>query len=148
MLLKKMTDRLTANRSTKPVQGPSSPVQSSGDQPASAFNSSTTPSTPTQMSSTPSVSMSMSISSSKGAHSSLSTVATSSQTELRGSISTPRTSVSDWTNNHRKQEPMEVYEIPHALQLQVRRPKGSYRLSDFIIHRTLGTGSFGRVHLG
>ncbi|KAI0686701.1 kinase-like protein [Cytidiella melzeri] len=30
-------------------------------------------------------------------------------------------------------------------QQQVR--KHSYRLSDFIIHRTLGTGSFGRVHL-
>jgi serine/threonine protein kinase len=30
----------------------------------------------------------------------------------------------------------------------VRRPKGVYRLTDFIIQRTLGTGSFGRVHLG
>ncbi|TDL23111.1 kinase-like protein [Rickenella mellea] len=29
----------------------------------------------------------------------------------------------------------------------VKRPKGRYSLSDFIIHRTLGTGSFGRVHL-
>ena len=29
-----------------------------------------------------------------------------------------------------------------------KRPKGSYRLTDFIIQRTLGTGSFGRVHLG
>lgn len=28
------------------------------------------------------------------------------------------------------------------------RQKGSYRLEDFIIQRTLGTGSFGRVHLG
>lgn len=27
------------------------------------------------------------------------------------------------------------------------RPKASYRLADFIIHQTLGTGSFGRVHL-
>jgi len=27
------------------------------------------------------------------------------------------------------------------------RPKGTYRLADFIIQRTLGTGSFGRVHL-
>ena len=36
-------------------------------------------------------------------------------------------------------------------QLVVRapvRPKGAYRLADFIIQRTLGTGSFGRVHLG
>ena len=29
-----------------------------------------------------------------------------------------------------------------------QRPKGTYRLNDFLIHRTLGTGSFGRVHLG
>lgn len=28
------------------------------------------------------------------------------------------------------------------------RPKGAYRLADFLIQRTLGTGSFGRVHLG
>ncbi|KAG1793742.1 kinase-like domain-containing protein, partial [Suillus subaureus] len=28
-----------------------------------------------------------------------------------------------------------------------RGPKASYRLTDFIIQRTLGTGSFGRVHL-
>lgn len=29
-----------------------------------------------------------------------------------------------------------------------RRNNGSYKLSDFYFHRTLGTGSFGRVHLG
>lgn len=28
------------------------------------------------------------------------------------------------------------------------RPMGSYCLMDFHIHRTLGTGTFGRVHLG
>jgi len=28
-----------------------------------------------------------------------------------------------------------------------QRPKGNYKLTDFIIQRTLGTGSFGRVHL-
>ncbi|PPQ63752.1 hypothetical protein CVT24_004261 [Panaeolus cyanescens] len=55
----------------------------------------------------------------------------------RGSISTDRTSQS--------------HEEP-ALILQPRlrtpvRPKGTYRLSDFTIQRTLGTGSFGRVHL-
>jgi len=38
-----------------------------------------------------------------------------------------------------------ILELPPALQ--VRKPKTSYRLSDFIIQRTLGTGSFGRVHL-
>lgn len=32
--------------------------------------------------------------------------------------------------------------------VRARRPKAVYRLSDFIIQRTLGTGSFGRVHLG
>jgi len=29
-----------------------------------------------------------------------------------------------------------------------QRTTGRYSLNDFIIHRTLGTGSFGRVHLG
>ncbi|KAG6335822.1 hypothetical protein ID866_3258 [Astraeus odoratus] len=33
------------------------------------------------------------------------------------------------------------------LQRVTTRPKASYRLTDFIIHQTLGTGSFGRVHL-
>jgi hypothetical protein len=53
-----------------------------------------------------------------------------------------------------KEEPMEtqVEESPMQVeQLPVpkpRRPKGHYRLTDFIIQRTLGTGSFGRVHLG
>lgn len=34
------------------------------------------------------------------------------------------------------------------LQRVASRPKATYRLTDFIIHQTLGTGSFGRVHLG
>jgi serine/threonine protein kinase len=33
--------------------------------------------------------------------------------------------------------------LPHQ-----RRQKGTYRLADFYFQRTLGTGSFGRVHLG
>lgn len=33
------------------------------------------------------------------------------------------------------------------LQRVASRPKATYRLTDFIIHQTLGTGSFGRVHL-
>lgn len=35
--------------------------------------------------------------------------------------------------------------------IQIQNPQrttGRYSLNDFIIHRTLGTGSFGRVHLG
>lgn len=42
-------------------------------------------------------------------------------------------------------EPSKVALRAHAA---TGRPKGSYRLADFIIQRTLGTGSFGRVHLG
>jgi len=42
-----------------------------------------------------------------------------------------------------KSEAPIVVELPKP-----RRPKGHYRLSDFIMQRTLGTGSFGRVHLG
>ena len=29
-----------------------------------------------------------------------------------------------------------------------QRPKGRYSLNDFALMRTVGTGSFGRVHLG
>ena len=57
----------------------------------------------------------------------------------RGSMSTDRTSAS-----------MDDSEGMLPAQ-RVRKPirvKGIYRLSDFIIQRTLGTGSFGRVHLG
>lgn len=57
----------------------------------------------------------------------------------RGSISTDRTSAS-----------MEESEenVPTTRVRNPIRAKGIYRLSDFIIQRTLGTGSFGRVHLG
>ena len=48
----------------------------------------------------------------------------------------------DWVKEQSQMVPLQSDE------LQARRTKGSYRLSDFIIQRTLGTGSFGRVHLG
>lgn len=56
----------------------------------------------------------------------------------RGSMSTERTSASQDT-----QETTETRRVRLP-----QRPRGTYRLSDFIIQRTLGTGSFGRVHLG
>ncbi|TFY59649.1 hypothetical protein EVJ58_g5653 [Rhodofomes roseus] len=49
----------------------------------------------------------------------------------------------DWSN---REESMYVEDSIPAKFLPLR-PKGSYRLSDFIMQRTLGTGSFGRVHL-
>jgi hypothetical protein len=58
--------------------------------------------------------------------------------DYRGSVSTERTSAS--------QDTQEFIENRRVRLPQ--RPKGTYRLSDFIIQRTLGTGSFGRVHLG
>ena len=60
-------------------------------------------------------------------------------------MSTERTSVSAWSGKH--DEAMDVDSAP-TVPAEMRRPTGSYRLADFIIHRTLGTGSFGRVHLG
>lgn len=60
----------------------------------------------------------------------------------RGSISTQRTLSSEWTQQENNLE-AKTFSLP-----RVSRPKASYRLSDFIIQRTLGTGSFGRVHLG
>lgn len=61
-------------------------------------------------------------------------------TEHRASISTQRTSLSEWS---KREDSMEL--TRSALQ---RRPKAVYSIQDFVIHRTLGTGSFGRVHLG
>lgn len=71
----------------------------------------------------------------------------------RGSISTQATSMSEWSTDKRGfdvHSDMEVVEEerPHPRPKLVSRPRGVYRLSDFIIQRTLGTGSFGRVHLG
>ncbi|KAH9888397.1 kinase-like protein [Cubamyces lactineus] len=61
--------------------------------------------------------------------------------EHRASISTERTSLHEWVKSQSDAMQQDRSEI------EVRRSKGSYRLSDFIIQRTLGTGSFGRVHL-
>ncbi|KAJ7647818.1 kinase-like domain-containing protein [Roridomyces roridus] len=80
--------------------------------------------------------------------------AVSSYHDHRGSISTQATSMSEWSTDKRGfsglESDMEVVEeemqLP-ALPQQHNRPRGVYRLSDFIIQRTLGTGSFGRVHL-
>ncbi|KAL0570275.1 cAMP-dependent protein kinase catalytic subunit [Marasmius crinis-equi] len=60
----------------------------------------------------------------------------------RGSISTQRTSISDWSKRG------ESFDYADHVIQQTGSAKGTYRLSDFIIQRTLGTGSFGRVHLG
>lgn len=75
-----------------------------------------------------------------------------SSTGQRPSASTGRTSLSEWKGNGQKEgktDQMDVDAQPEPIvPLQARRPTGMYRLSDFIIQRTLGTGSFGRVHLG
>ena len=61
-------------------------------------------------------------------------------TEHRASISTQRTSLSEWS---KREDSMES-----TRSTLERRPKATYSIQDFVIHRTLGTGSFGRVHLG
>ncbi|KAF9012670.1 kinase-like domain-containing protein [Cyathus striatus] len=65
--------------------------------------------------------------------------------EHRASMSTYRTS-SEWS---KQDDSMEEYiEEPQTIiRRHPQRPKGTYKLADFIIQRTLGTGSFGRVHL-
>lgn len=45
------------------------------------------------------------------------------------------------------QSPQPQQQQQQPQQTQVRTTKGKYNLSDFDIQRTLGTGSFGRVHL-
>ncbi|KAH0588673.1 hypothetical protein H2248_004485 [Termitomyces sp. 'cryptogamus'] len=78
--------------------------------------------------------------------SSYSSSSVASQSDYRGSISTMRTSISRWSGK-REGSSESVEKGPTIAQRVVKRPTGSYRLSDFIVQRTLGTGSFGRVHL-
>jgi hypothetical protein len=60
-------------------------------------------------------------------------------TDHRGSISTEATS---------SKSVAAAADAESAFPRKVAREKGTYKLNDFIIHRTLGMGSFGRVHLG
>jgi protein kinase A len=76
---------------------------------------------------------------SSASSSTLSDIPTMPVCDYRGSISTDRTSAS-------QDDTEEIIDTKRVRFPQ--RPKGTYRLSDFIIQRTLGTGSFGRVHLG
>lgn len=63
--------------------------------------------------------------------------------DFRGSISTDVTAVSDHTNRG------EYGEVKQPMAVKrVARAQGVYKLPDFMIIRTVGTGSFGRVHLG
>ena len=76
-----------------------------------------------------------------------------SRFDYRGSISTERTSASDWSSKRGDSMDVVVEDKPSIavdkpIERVAKRPKGTYRLSDFIVQRTLGTGSFGRVHLG
>jgi hypothetical protein len=63
-------------------------------------------------------------------------------TDHRGSISTEVTSQSGLSKH------VETPDITPLFPQRAAREKGTYKLVDFIIHRTLGMGSFGRVHLG
>jgi hypothetical protein len=62
--------------------------------------------------------------------------------DYRGSLSTERTSQSS------KHDDTSFDNTALGSPPLVRRPRGHYKLCDFVIERTLGTGSFGRVHLG
>ena len=79
---------------------------------------------------------------------------TGARSSRYGSISTMATSliaVDEWTKRSSMRQSMDYDDEAEEPQVQLpvsQRPKGRYSLSDFIIHRTLGTGSFGRVHLG
>lgn len=63
----------------------------------------------------------------------------------RGSISTERTSFSDLS---KRGDSLDVLPEEPMQPRLVKKTRGSYKLADFVIQRTLGTGSFGRVHLG
>jgi hypothetical protein len=70
-------------------------------------------------------------------------------TDHRGSISTDATSASTGASASTASRSLLFTDdgVP-AFPKRAVREKGTYRLTDFIIHRTLGMGSFGRVHLG
>ena len=80
----------------------------------------------------------------------------SSHLSRYGSISTLATSnpveISEWFDEEKARpgsmEGIEYEEQPVVTLPASKRPKGHYSLTDFAILRTLGTGSFGRVHLG
>ncbi len=67
-----------------------------------------------------------------------------------GSVSTLATSnmADDWDKPGSSVASIDFDEEPRVALPVSQRPKGHYSLSDFYIHRTLGTVSFGRVHLG
>jgi len=56
-----------------------------------------------------------------------------------------QTQQSQMTNGQAMDQNKEVFQ--QAVTNAVRETKGKYTLTDFVIQRTLGTGSFGRVHL-
>jgi serine/threonine protein kinase len=60
------------------------------------------------------------------------------------SVATPSTSTTT-TNSNNRQPYTAVYNDQSIIHQRVNRPK--LKLADFNISRTLGTGSFGRVHL-
>ena len=141
--MRKMADKLGQITSPKPPASPAGTTRSqSPASPSAPQPSGTHQQQQSQMHSpAPSLSSTQSTALSSAGH--------------RPSISTERTSVSEWKTNSPKdpkRSPSEHMDVDmpaeSAVPLQTRRPTGSYRLSDFIIHRTLGTGSFGRVHLG
>jgi protein kinase A len=71
-------------------------------------------------------------------------VTTHTHLDHRVSISTQCTSES----SKRGESVDDTRPINDSIFPYQRRQKGTYRLADFFFQRTLGTGSFGRVHLG
>lgn len=62
-----------------------------------------------------------------------------------GGMATATTKTTTTLGNFAAAEPTPMFP-PHS-KPQPRVTKGKYSLGDFVIQRTLGTGSFGRVHL-
>ena len=57
-----------------------------------------------------------------------------------------------WYDDEKRQQPeADVENAGYDVEFRLpasQRPKGRYSLTDFSLMRTVGTGSFGRVHLG
>lgn len=73
-------------------------------------------------------------------------------TSIKNIINPPHHEDQQQHHNHQQQQLQQhqhatTATVDASIRASQRQLKGKYSLSDFSIHRTLGTGSFGRVHL-
>jgi protein kinase A len=146
----------TKDSSSKDQDGPTSPTkpaQAESTTADSSVTSSSKPATPTTATTTTTSAKTVqqdsavgpqdSLSPSKATDESMTSAQASPQSHGVASMNTP--SIQNMLNSDEKSANGGVVGLPSPAQ--PRTTKGKYTLPDFTIQRTLGTGSFGRVHL-